>query len=295
MELRQVRYAVAVARRLSFTQAAAELSIAQPALSQAIASLEEDLGVKLFERTNRRVTLTDAGRAFVLRAERLLTEAEAAAEEMSAYAGGMRGRVIVGTYQSFAEAALPKLLRTFHAAYPGIEIALREGITDEMLAGLRSGAVDLFVGDLGNDGAAIEGLEQTPLYQDELVIALARNHSLATRTALRIEELRDEPFVIYRPGSASTLRLVAQTRAAGFEPRIAFETTDALTVRALVAENLGVALFPRSLGRTHGLPIALVPLAPPLMRTMLLLTRSSGYGPAARRFIDFVKAEHRPA
>ena len=136
MELRQLRYALAVGQRLNFTRAAADLSVAQPALSQQIGALERELGVRLFDRTNRSVRLTDAGRAFMRRAERILADIDRTAEEMTAFAGGLRGRVVVGTYQSFAEYTLPKLMGRFHALYPGIEIALREGMADDLLAGL---------------------------------------------------------------------------------------------------------------------------------------------------------------
>ncbi|HEV7178887.1 MAG TPA: LysR family transcriptional regulator, partial [Candidatus Baltobacteraceae bacterium] len=181
MELRQLRCAVAVARRLNFTRAAEALSVAQPALSQQIAGLERELGVKLFERTNRRVSLTDAGRSFTQRAERILADVESAAEAMTAYAGGLRGRVVVGTYQSFAEYLLPKLLGRFHAEHPGIEIALREGMADNLLAGLREGTIDVFIGDLGDssDSAGHE-FEDAPLYEDELAIAVASSHRLAS-------------------------------------------------------------------------------------------------------------------
>ena len=148
MEFRQLRSAVTIARRLSFTAAAEELAVAQPALSQQIAALERELGVRLFERTNRSVALTDAGRAFVARAERIIADLEAAAQEMTAYAGGLRGRVVVGTYQSFAEYLLPKLLGRFHAEQPGIEVAMREGMADELLTRLAGGTLDVFIGHL---------------------------------------------------------------------------------------------------------------------------------------------------
>src|SRR5215469_8370447 len=169
MELRQLRYTVAVAQRLSFTQAAAALSVAQPALSQQIAGLERELGVRLFDRTNRRVVLTDAGRAFIRRAERILADIDRTAEEMTAYAGGLRGRVVVGTYQSFAEYTLPKLLGRFHGHYPGIEIALREGMADDLLANLEAGAVDVFIGHIAETRYAGDSqFRSEPLYDDEL-------------------------------------------------------------------------------------------------------------------------------
>lgn len=295
MELRQLRYFLAIVRHASFTRAAAELAIAQPGLSQQIAALERELGVRLFDRTNRRVATTDAGRTLALRAERIVADSAAAAEEMSAFAGGLRGRVVVGTYQSFSEYMLPKLLGRFHARYPGIEVALREGMADELLQGLRSGSIDTFVGDV-SETLAHSPAEfcYEPIYNDELAIAVAGAHRFARRAALAFDELRDEPFVIFRPGSTLTARLYALARTSGFQPRVAFESVDTLTVRALVAEGLGVALFPRMLGNTPGPNIALVSLSPePIVRHMSLVTRNAGYGRAAETFFNFLREDLR--
>jgi LysR family transcriptional activator of glutamate synthase operon len=292
MEIRQLRSAVAVARRLSFTAAAAALALAQPALSQQIAALERELGVRLFERTNRRVSVTGAGRAFVARAERILADLDAAAEEMTAYAGGLRGRVVLGTYQSFSEYLLPKLLGRFHAAHPGIEVALREGLADELLAGLRDGATDVVIGDLTDASLPSGEFTQEPLYEDELAIAVAARHPLAARASVRMEDLRDEDFVIFRPGSSITNQLTRLAREAGFEPRVAFESVDSLTVRSLVAERLGIALYPRQLGNTPGPNIVLLSLAPQrIMRTMSLVTRTAATSPSTREFVDFIRTE----
>ena len=291
MELRQLRYAMAVAQRLSFTQAAAALSIAQPALSQQIAALERELGVRLFERTKRRVLLTDAGRAFVSRSERILADVDRTAEEMTAYAGGLRGRVVVGTYQSFAEYRLPKLLGRFHARYPGIEIALREGMADDLLASLKSSAIDVFIGHIAETRYAGDPqFRSEPLYNDELVIAVGASHRLAARRTVRMTDLRDEPFIIFRRGSSVTARLQLEARAAQFEPRVVFESVDSLTIRSLVAEGLGVALYPRMLGNMPGPSVSLLSLAPQrLIRSVALVRRSAPYAPSAERFIDFIR------
>ncbi len=290
MEIRQLRAAIAIARKLSFTAAAEELAVAQPALSQQIGSLERELGVRLFDRTNRRVALTDAGRAFVARAERIVADLDGAAEEMSAFAGGLRGRVVVGTYQSFAEYTLPKLLGRFHAEHPGIEIALREGMADALLAALHGGTLDVFVGDVSATSLSAQSFRAEPLYEDELVIAVAARHPLAVRATVRIDELRDEPFVIFRPGSTMTHRLNALARDAGFAPRVAFESEDSLTVRSLVAEGLGVALYPRTIGNTPGPNVALLSVAPqPILRTMSLVTRTGQHGAATNSFLVFIR------
>jgi LysR family transcriptional regulator, transcription activator of glutamate synthase operon len=289
MEFRQLRAAVMVANRLSFTAAAEELSVAQPALSQQIAALEGELGVRLFDRTNRRVTVTEAGRAFVTAAERVLADLSALRQEMTAFAGGLRGRVVLGTYQSFAEYTLPKLLGRFHAEHPGIEVALREGFADELLLGLRDGSLDVFIGQLHDASVPVEGLRSEDLYDDEVVAITAPQHPLASRAHISIGELRDEAWVIFRPGSSITHRLMRLAKEAGFAPRVLFESADSLTIRALVAEGLGIAVYPRLLANMPGPNIALISFAPREMRTMSLVTRDREYAPAARQFIGFLR------
>jgi DNA-binding transcriptional LysR family regulator len=289
MELRQLRYFLEIARTGGFTRAAERLSIAQPALSQQIAALERQVGTRLFERTNRMVRLTDAGRALVPRAERVIDEVRAAQLELAGFAGGLRGRVAIGTYQSFAERRLPKLLGRYHQLHPGIEIALQEGMADELLAKLREGGLDLFVGEL-QPPQAHSDLATEPLFDDELAIAVSPNHRLASHSSVRIDELRDEPFVVFRPGSSVNERLQAAARAAGFRPRVSFESIDTTTIRGLVAEGLGIALFPRALGTTPGPKIALLSLAPePMIRRMLLVTRHTTPTPAAESFMQFLR------
>lgn len=291
MEIRQLRSASEVARRLSFTKAADALAVAQPALSQQIAALERELGVRLFERNNRKVALTDAGRAFLVRADRVLADLGAIGEEMSAYAGGRRGRVLVGTYQSFAEYALPKMLARFHAEYPGIEVALREGMADDLLAGLRSGQLDVFVGHVSETGyAGNSDFIEEPLYEDELVLAVSGSHRLASRSTVSMNEVRDESFVIFRPGSQMTNRLLGLARDAGFTPRVVFESLDTMTVRSLVAEGLGVALFPRTLGNMPGPRVSLLSFTPArVMRRMSLVTRNAPRAPSVDLFTRFLR------
>jgi DNA-binding transcriptional LysR family regulator len=239
------------------------------------------------------VRLTDSGRALVDRAERLLADATSVVEEMRGFAEGLRGRVALGTYQSFAEYRLPKLLGRFHALYPGIEIALREGLSGDLVAALRSGELDAYIGDVGDDApSAVDEFEYEALFEDELAIAISPSHRLARRASIEFHELRDEPWVIFRPGSASTRRLYDLARTSGFTPRAAFESVDSITVRALVAERLGVALFPRALGNTPGPNIVLLSLAPnPIVRHISLVQRRVAHGPSARTFLNFIREE----
>jgi LysR family transcriptional regulator, transcription activator of glutamate synthase operon len=270
MELRQLRYFAAVARREHFTRAAEDLHVAQPALSQQIAQLERELRVRLFDRTSRRVRLTDAGQRLLETAERILSEVERATGEMHQFAGEIRGHVTLGTLQMLAELRLPKLLRRFHARHPLISIALREGSSDELSAGLRSRTLELALVHFA-EGAAPPGLSAEPLFVDELALAVPPAHRLATRRSVRFEELRDERFIGFKPGTAISRTVEAAAAAHGFAPKVAFESGDALTVRALVAEGLGVTVLPREIAEVPGPEVRVVAFVrPKLTRTIAL-------------------------
>ena len=263
MELRQLRYFAAVARRQHFTRAAEDLHVAQPALSQQIAQLEHELHVKLFDRTSRRVRLTDAGQTLLETAERILADVESVTGEMHEYAGEIRGHVTLGTLQMLA------LLRQFHARYPQIEVALREGSTDELTAGLRSRAIEMALVHFA-DGVP-RGTVSEPLFVDELGLAVPPGHRLAARRSVRFEELRDETFVGFKSGTAISRTLAVAAAAHGFAPKVAFESGDALTVRALVAEGLGVTVLPREMAEIAGPDVRIVPFVrPKLTRTIAL-------------------------
>lgn len=142
MDLRQIAYVVAVARTGHVTRAAAELRVAQPALSRQIQQVERELGVAIFDRSRRRLRVTAAGEVFIAQAERLLADVQGLREEMGAFAVLLRGRVVIGVLPSVAELRLPTPLATFHARYPGVEIALREENTRPLMALLDAGELD---------------------------------------------------------------------------------------------------------------------------------------------------------
>jgi LysR family transcriptional activator of glutamate synthase operon len=269
MELRQLRYFAAVARHEHFTRAAEDLHVAQPGLSQQIAQLEDELHVKLFDRTSRRVRLTDAGATLLETVERILADLESVTGEMHQYAGEIRGHVTLGTLQMLAVLRLPKLLRRFHSDYPLIEVALREGSTDELTAGLRSRSLEMALLHF-SEGTAPRGLLSVPLFVDELAVAVPPGHHLAARHSVRFEELRDEPFVGFKPGTAIGRTVAVAAAAHGFTPKVAFESGDALTVRALVAEGLGVTVLPREMAEIGGPEVRIVPFVRPLTRTIEL-------------------------
>jgi len=296
MELRQLRYAVAVARRRHFTAAAADLHVAQPALSQQIKLLERELGVALFDRSGHRVRPTAAGEAFLARAERLLAEADSARAEMAEFAGLARGRVVIGSLPSLAERQLPALLAAFHALYPGIELFLREETTTELLALVRAGEADVAL--LHRDGAEAPpaNIVLETLFTEDLIAIVAPAHRFAARERLSLQELGEEPFIASKPGSAIRRTVLDACAAEGIAPRIAFESGGTATVRALAAAGLGVAVLPRSDALAEGPPVAVVPLDAALMRTVALAWSPVRYhSAAAAAFLAFARdALRRP-
>jgi len=289
MELRHLRAFLAVAQHAHFTQAARAIGLAQPALSQHIAQLEETLGVRLFERTRKGARLTDPGRAFRPRAERVLAELEAARSDAQDFHAVLRGRVVIGAIASIASLRLPVALARFRARYPGIELALREHHSATLMTLLIAGELDLAVIHAGS----IRGrparplrtpeLASTRLAQEDLVLVLPRRHPLAGARSVAFADLAAEPFVVYSQGSTLRDVVIAAGAASGFAPRIALEASGNDTVRAFVAAGFGVALLPRGLARAPGPPVAVVELASPrAVRTVSIVWRRHGtLAPAA--------------
>ena len=170
MELRQLRYTVAVATHRHFTRAAAAVPVAQPALSHQIKLLEQELGVELFERSRSGVRLTEAGEIFLLRARRALAEMDAAREEIAALKGLTTGRLVLGAMQALAGLDLPRLIAAFHAAYPGVDVSLREDSTRDMLTMTARGEIDLAIAALDVERPA--GLEVAPLVREPVLVAV---------------------------------------------------------------------------------------------------------------------------
>lgn len=295
MELRHLRYFVAVARRRHFTQAAEELNLAQPALSQQIQQLERELGLPLLERTSRRVRLTSAGEAFLKRAEHILSEVEMARCEMQEFASLKRGRVVIGALQSLAASHFSAMLARLHAYYPEIEIVLREESTEKLVELLQAGTLDLSLLQITSNPSSLE-LGSLPIateavLTEEIVLITAPGHRLARQRHVAMEDLREESFISFKPGSNLRSILFQSTLVAGFTPHILFESGELGTIRSLVAEGLGIALLPRLVAEAPGRAIALVSFIPtPPTRTILLAWHPQVYHtPATAACLAFMR------
>ncbi len=287
MELRQLRYLVALDDERHFTRAAARLHIAQPALSQQVKRLEDEVGVALVDRTTRHVALTPAGELLVAGARRALAELDAATDELADLAGLRSGRVVIGAMRSTGQFDLSALLAAFHARHPGIELIVREEPSEVMLQRLHADALDVaFLAvntlDVGRD------IQLHPLWTEPLVALLAPGHPLAGRRRIDMAELRNERFVVWGEGGSMRRIVVQGAREAGFEPTLAFESTESLRIRAMVSRGLGVALAPASETEQEGLPVAVVQVRrPSLARDVTLAWRAQRrHSPAARAFLE---------
>jgi DNA-binding transcriptional LysR family regulator len=243
MEIRQIRYAVSVARHLHFTKAAQELFVAQPALSYQIKQLEIELGVQLFDRSTRHVTLTDAGRAFLPSARRILAELDDIHEKVSDTIGLERGLVQLGAQQSVtACGALPHLLMDFHRLHPGVDVVMQEESADEALKLLRERKLDLALAQIEPHHQS-QALTHELLYHEEMAMVVGPDSSLL-HSVRRLRDLTTENFLAFNKTAALHRLLLRVCIDAGFQPRIGYESPSLASIRAMASAGLGVAFLP---------------------------------------------------
>jgi DNA-binding transcriptional LysR family regulator len=290
MDLRQLRYLVALADERHFTRAAAREHVAQPALSQQIRRLEAEVGLALVERTTRHVALTEAGELLVARARRALAEVEAARAEIGELAGVQAGHLTIGAIGTTGPVDLSLLLASFHARYPGVGLTVLEQSSEELAEMLRRDELDLaFLSVTERVKSHDLGLHR--LITEQLVALLPTDHELATRRRVRLAELADGPFVSFREGARLRELLVSAARDAGFEPHIVLESIDMRRIRGLVSRGLGVAIVPRSDADEPGAAVAVAALTEPsLTRDVTLAWRAERrHSPAAAAFLDLTQ------
>jgi DNA-binding transcriptional LysR family regulator len=248
MELRHLRYFVAVAEELHFTRAAQRLHLGQPPLSAQIQALEREVGAQLLERTKRSVRLTDAGKLFLDDARRILALSEQAGENARRASRGEIGELRVGFTSSmpFSE-ILPRVVNLYRQRYPQVKLSLQEMPTMRQIEAIASHVLD--VGFIRTPDLEVDtSVDLTTLRHDPLVIVLPTSHRLAQRKTVRIEDLRDEPFVAYsrNVGAGLHAQVAELCREAGFELNIGQEVREAAIIIGLVAAGCGISVLPES-------------------------------------------------
>lgn len=243
IELRHLRYFVAVAEELHFGRAAERLHLAQPPLSQQIRKLEEILGHPLFVRTSRAVKLTAAGEMFLERARRTLRNVQEDMDEARSIARGDEGTLRVGFIGSGMLTPLPAMLGRYRQLYPRVQLLLSETYTANIAASLGRGTLD--AGFL-RDGGPIEGLHVESVFSEPYVAVLPSRHRLAGKSTISPADLRDEPFVFFTPtaGKLAYDKTMWLFEEHGFRPQVVQEAPQWLTILRLVAAGLGVSVGP---------------------------------------------------
>jgi DNA-binding transcriptional LysR family regulator len=280
-----------VVRRGSFSAAADALSYTQSAVSQAVARLESEVGATLLIRDRRGVRPTAAGATLVEHADAIFAQIEAAEAELSAVLGVRGGRLRAASFPSAGSTLMPLAVATFRRGHPDVALTLAEGEPEEIAPRLRAGEFDLallfeFPGVRERPGV---GLRTITLLEDPMHVALPADHRLASKRALRLPDLRGEDWVQTSEPSPCARHVVRLCLAAGFEPKVTFESDDYETVQGLVAAGVGVALIPR-LALTHVHPgIVVRELSPSPARKVVAATMSGpGVAPAARTMLKIL-------
>lgn len=289
MELRHLRYFVVLAEELHFGRAASRLCITQPPLSFNIRQLEEELGVRLFDRDQRTVTLTGPGRAFRPEAQSILEQAARAKNIVKAASRGQTGWLNVSFSGSLIYAKLPRIINVFNDRYPSIEVTLTERYRAEQIDDLMHGRIHAGILDTPKIPAELDGLQ---LCDDAYVACIPDSHPLANSGKINLANLADDPLVMFpREGAPSHFdRIISACVEAGFEPKLRLGSRQWLSIIALVAEGFGVAIVPSMLARTglHG--VRFIPLSPtPMVRsTGYLIWAPERMIPALTSFIEVV-------
>lgn len=288
MEIFQLRYFVAAARRLHFSRAAEELFVSQPTLSLQMGRLENELGTPLFHRTGRRVTLTDAGAALLPLAEQIIHREEEARSVVHQVAGLQRGRLTLCALPALDQHLLPPWLVRFRGEHPGVELRVRELRPARGVArSVAEGEADLGFVHLPCEA---DGLSMHPLLVEDLALVVAEGHPLAERREVALAELAEEEFVWVHEAQDADHPLYAACLEAGFTPRIVCESGSAQGVQALVAAGLGVALLPLlAIEQRPGTRVLQLAVPCP-HRTLAVLWREETLSHAARAFLDLCLA-----
>lgn len=285
MEIHQLRYFLAVAQTGSFSRAAELCHVAQPSLSQQIAKLERELKERLFDRERHGALLTEAGERLLPRAERALAELQQAQEEIRDLRGQVSGPLRLGVLPTIAPYYLPKVLPSFLAEYPAVELSVFEETTQRLVQGLRDRELDLAL----LSPPLPTGLESVPIFAEELLLALPARHPLAARNALHLDDLREEAFILLHESHCLGEQALVYCHQHEFRPKVSCRSEQLETVKQLIAAGLGISLLP-AMACAEADPLAYRHLGDPRPGRAIhaVWGKQQNLGRAARAFRKFV-------
>lgn len=289
MELRQLRYFVEVAEREHVSAAAAELHVAQSALSRQIANLEAELGVDLFEREGRNIRLTQIGKIFLTHTKSALKAIDYATKQVEEYIDPERGSIKIGFPTSLASNLLPKVVSEFKKLYPKIGFQLRQGSYNFLIEAVENRDIDIaFLGPVPQDQTNIIG---NVLFKEKFYALVPSTHHLAARESIDLIELKDEPFVLFPKGYILHKLVVDGCSQAGFEPNASSEGEDLDAIKGLVAAGIGITMLPESaFSDLQTLNSSKIPIKNPIIdRTVgVIIPRNRKLAPSEQVFYHFI-------
>lgn len=292
MELRHLRYFIAVAEEEHITRAAERLGIQQPPLSQQIKAIERELDVQLFLRKARGVELTDAGRALLDDARAIIAHLDRATQTTRRTARGEQGRICVGIAPTAPfHPVVPRAIRAFREAFPLVSVTLEEALSDEVFERMRTDRMD--VAFIRTSVADADDFVISPLLEEAMLAALPSGHALAQGDgALSLKRLGGETFILYGPpGTGIYDRTVAACRAAGFSPRVGQQAPRITSTLGLVAAGLGISLVPACMQRMNMDGVTYRRLKGPAQpkAVLNLASRRGDASAVVRQFLSLVK------
>lgn len=301
MEVRQLRYFIAVAEELHFGKAAAKLHMTQPPLSQQIQLLETNLGVTLFHRTKRRVELSAAGESFLVQARAIVASAEAVVGMVQRVHRGEAGRLTVG-WKPWADlTALPPMIRAFCDRYPDVQLEIHNLTVDEQVSALLSGTIDMgfVVRPHGPGSPRLHNSELTSQFilRQALAVVVPKNHRFASQRRILLAQLSHEPYILFRRDSSPVFYdyLISLYQRSGLALNVRHEADHPSTVLGLVAAGLGITILPHS-AYTSGSDVVFCPLPEKHgSLEILLVWRRKQQSALMKNFIDTITAYKSPS
>jgi DNA-binding transcriptional LysR family regulator len=287
MDLRQLRYFLTVAEELSFTRAAKRLNISQPPLSQQIQQLERTLGIKLLNRTSRRVELTAAGHALQTQARAILTQTEQAKQQVRFIGAGRTGKIDIGATGAILRGGLAELLAEYHSCMPDVRSTIHEQAPALQLKAVLEYRTDV---SFNRSVPSQEELASTLAWREEVLVILPKGHRLARLRHVPLGQLREDEHVMLHPDSSEFASYLRQCCVdAGFLPRVSQQVVDSQSIPSLIASGFGVALVPASTRKFTSNDILFRPLKPAPIADVHMVHRRTETSPAVLEFVRWAQ------
>lgn len=288
MELHQLQYVVEVANQKNFTRAADKINVSQSTLSQQIGKLEDELGVKLFDRNSRTVGLTQVGEDFINQAKILLDNLEKSKQIVQEYKGLLKGTLRIGAIASLGRIDFANLMTEFCRQYPDVKLEIVQAGTYGLLEKLASKSIDIAFVILPADDQ-YRDISFRHLAYDEFILALPPSHRLAGKPTIDLAEVAEEKFIFHPATDRMFFLCMEACVSAGFHPNIVCESNHSPTCLSLINAGMGIGFFPLEKIENTKIDLAIARLSEPLKKDIVLAARKEGgLSPVAARFHNFV-------